>query len=124
MYSKGDNLIDEDKNRTEMEEIGKKTMYKKKYDSKIDINDMVYAQNILNNAIECSDHISRLAGICLSLNQDDGIEFEQEFSKSVNIPLPWDDEHYNQKSKIQIFTNKDFPDWLPRNDESINNFNF
>ena len=89
-------------------------------DTRKDINDMVHSQRSLNNAIECSDHISRLAGMCLSINQDTGYEFEIEYSKCENKALPWDIEIYNQKTKMQLFTNKDFPEWLPKNDDSTN----
>jgi hypothetical protein len=87
-------------------------------DSKKDLHNIVHAFQIMNDTKECADHISRLAGICLSLNEDTTMEFEQEFSQVVKNPLPWDDEHYYQKTKMKTYTNKDFPEWLPKNDES------
>jgi hypothetical protein len=88
-------------------------------DSKKEISDMVHTFKILNDAKECSDHISRLAGICLSLNEDTGIDFEQDFSKNLRESIPWDIKLYQGKTSKNVFTVKDFPEWLPKNDESI-----
>jgi hypothetical protein len=89
-----------------------------KHDSDKELGDMVHTFKILNDAKECSDHISRLAGICLSLNEDCGIQYEQDFSKECKNPIPWDNKLYKHKSSKNNYTVKDFPDWLPKNDES------
>lgn len=79
---------------------------------------MVHTFKILNDAKECSDHISRLAGICLSLNEDTGIQYDQDYSKEIKNPIPWDNKLYKNKTGKNQYTIKDFPDWLPKNDES------
>ena len=86
------------------------------------IGDMVHTFKILNDAKECSDHISRLAAICMSLNEDTGNEYEKEFSKVVKDLVPWEIKLYKHKTEKKLYTVKDFPDWLPRTDESKKTF--
>lgn len=89
-----------------------------RYDSKKELGDLIFTIDRINQEKEFSDHISRLTGMCLSLNEDTGIDYETEFSKIVNEPVPWDGKQYKAKSSKINYTIKDFPDWLPKNDES------
>lgn len=95
---------------------GKKTF------SKISTNnltDMTDTFEIMNKEMQSNDFFTRLIAINLSIEEDKSYEFDVNFTKKMKAFLPWEETYYNGKSKFQIFTSNNCPDWLKISNKSI-----
>ncbi len=89
------------------------------YVSNKSLNDMTDTFDIMNKEMQANDFFTRLIGINLSIEEDKSFDFDVSFSKKMNAFLPWEDLFYNGKSKFQIYSSKNFPDWLKIKNTSI-----
>ena len=83
------------------------------------LTDMTDTFDIMNKEMQSNDFFTRLIAINLSIEEDKSYDFDVNFSKKMKAFLPWEDTYYNGKSKFQIFTNKNFPEWLKISNNSI-----
>jgi len=80
--------------------------------------DMTDTFEIMNKEMQSNDFFTRLIAINLSIEEDKSLDFDVGFSKKMKAFLPWEDEYYNGKSKFQIYSSKNFPDWLKISNKS------
>lgn len=76
------------------------------------IIDITETFDVLNKEMQSNDFFTRLIAINLSIEEDKNYDFDVNFSKKMKSFLPWEDEFYSGKSQFQIYTSKNFPEWL------------
>lgn len=80
--------------------------------SNTNLMDMTDTFEIMNKEMQSNDFFTRLIAINLSIEEDKSYDFDVSYSKKMKAFLPWEDEYYNGKSKFQIFSAKNMPDWF------------
>ncbi len=86
--------------------------FKRRVSTASGIHDLTDTFDILNREMQSNDFFTRLIAINLSIEEDKCYDFDVSFSKNMKAFLPWEDTYYHGKSKLQVYSSKNFPDWL------------
>jgi hypothetical protein len=86
------------------------------------LNDMIDTFSLLNREMESVDFFARMIGITLAIEEDKTYDFDPQFSNKTKSYLPWDDESYNEKTPMKMYTNHNLPEWLCLGESSNLNF--
>lgn len=82
------------------------------------LTDLTDTFDIMNKEMQSNDFFTRLIAINLSIEEDKSYDFDVNYSKKMKAFLPWEDIYYNGKSKFQIFSGKNMPEWLKISNKS------
>jgi hypothetical protein len=83
------------------------------------LTDMSDTFEIMNKEMQSNDFFTRLIAVNLAIEEDKSYDFDVNFAKKMKAFLPWEDYFYNGKSKFQIFSGKNVPEWLEVSNKSI-----
>lgn len=93
-------------------EFGKSIKIQAIKSSSVSLIDITDTFDILNKEMQSNDFFTRLIAINLSIEEDKAYDFDMDFSKKMKSFLPWEDHYYKGKSKFEIYSQINFPEWL------------
>ena len=76
------------------------------------ITDITETFDMMNKQMQTNDFFIRLIAINLSIEEDKDFDSDTSFNKNMKAFLPWEDEYYSGKSKFNLYTNENIPEWL------------